>query len=107
VPFHGSAEGGAPLFWIMDADGNGALDIIFEQQQDENDRYTFYFFNDGTGHFTSPDVRLPFDAWFGSRLIVLDLNNDGIADQLQTVCVDFNPCTVRTWHRRLIQPADQ
>lgn len=106
VPFHGSAPGGAPRFSILDADGNGALDIIYEQIPDEGGRYAFYFFNDGTGHFTLPEVQFPADAWFGPRLIVLDLNNDGIADQLQTVCVDFNPCTVRTWHRRLVQAGD-
>jgi len=103
IPSHETASFGNPRFMVADVDGNRSPDIIFEQHQEDFSITPYYFLNDGTGHFTRDNPML--DWAFGSQLIMVDLNGDGVMDQVDTPCESWgeNGCLSSSWYKRIIQ----
>lgn len=97
LPNHQPTDAGYPKFSLVDLDRNLAIDILFQGEE------AFYFHNDGSGYFirTNPAV----DFHFSSLLIPLDLNADGVFDQIDLVCeAGENFCEFNRWYKRLIRP---
>ena len=103
IPPHETSSFGNPRFVVADVDGNRSPDIIFEQHQEDFSITPYYFLNDGTGNFTRDNPKL--DWYFGSQLIMVDLNGDGVMDQVDTSCESWGEggCLSFRWYERIIQ----
>jgi len=95
LPDHQGSGAGFPKFSLVDLDGNLAVDIMYQGED------SFYFFNDGSGHFVreNPEV----NDRFSSLLIPLDLNDDGVLDQIDLVCESGSSfCEFNRWYKRFV-----
>ncbi|MFC1796687.1 FG-GAP repeat domain-containing protein [Pseudomonadota bacterium] len=103
IPPHETSVFGNPRFQVADVDGNRSPDIIFEGHQEDFSVTPYYFLNDGTGNFTRDNPML--DWYLGSQLIMVDLNGDGVMDQVDTACESYGEggCLSRSWYKRIIQ----
>ncbi|PWE54239.1 hypothetical protein DEM27_21270 [Metarhizobium album] len=82
------AHGGQPLLNLVDLEGDGDLDIVFSNYNESfTGQVTFWFANDGAGHFSRIDEDL-FPATESYEFA--DVNGDWIADAVYAVA-DWNP----------------
>ncbi|MFC1797372.1 FG-GAP repeat domain-containing protein, partial [Pseudomonadota bacterium] len=94
---------GSPTFKVADVDGNRSPDIVFEQHQSYSVT-PYYFFNDGTGNFVR-DVPKLGTQYLGSLSKPVDLNRDGVMDQVGTACHSWGQegCLETRWYKRISQ----